>query len=630
MIDPTTTPTIILAPGTLARTIVHFGDTHPGDVVTIIRFDASQGYLVRSTNLEELWLPGHVLATATSAGGNSRKPWSFRFRKQSSSSNGANSPTTVSPMIGEERVVNGIGEQLLSCPEFRDRLQDVRAPSGSRVTLQVRTQVCTNLSTQITWRKTEPDPCVMRNSGRFILSQSLEDCSATLVINNTRQSDSGTYVCILSNDIGTAQCSATLTITDIPVLKQPTIQVLSSSSVLLEWEPSTTQQQYLIEFCKFGSGEWIRANHDNPVNSVSYTLEDLHPGESYSFRIISVESHQVSLPSYTLTLPVADNLRWQQEQFKRRYIELEEIDRGRFSVVRKAQDRGTGLEVALKQVFRRKQPHKVTQAEYTLLAGMQHRNMIHAMALFDNAPLPGIDTIVLEMVKGPLLFNYIAQGDEYTESEICGYAKQIISALAWLHGKDWAHLDLKPENIMIDSTSTPPTVKLIDFGDCVSHTTLPSLTNTSPSNSTPLVLPPPASLEFAAPEAVLGQPLGPHTDAWALGVIIYVLLSGVSPFLDDSVEETTANILQGDYCFPEEYFAGVGLEGRELIRGCLVVRGADRWTVEGCLESDWLRNECSRTSKIPSSRLRTFIQRRNPMNSPITPTIPTAPSIFAE
>lgn len=78
-------------------------------------------------------------------------------------------------------------------------------------------------------------------------------------------------------------------------------------------------------------------------------------------------------------------------------MELQEIDRGRFSVVRLAKDRGTGLEVALKQVSRRKQPHNITQAEYTLLASMQHLNIIRAMALFDNAPVPGVDTIVLEL-----------------------------------------------------------------------------------------------------------------------------------------------------------------------------------------------------------------------------------------
>lgn len=105
----------------------------------------------------------------------------------------------------------------------------------------------------------------------------------------------------------------------------------------------------------------------------------------------------VSLPTVAVSLPIADTLIWQQEQFNRRYIELEEIGRGRFSVVRLAKDRGTNVQVALKQISRRKQAHHITQAEYGLLAKMEHPNIIRSLALFDNAPLPGIDTVVLEL-----------------------------------------------------------------------------------------------------------------------------------------------------------------------------------------------------------------------------------------
>lgn len=117
----------------------------------------------------------------------------------------------------------------------------------------------------------------------------------------------------------------------------------------------------------------------------------------YSFRIVAAKHKLVGLPSIAVTLPLAENAKWQQEQFKRRYLETGEIGRGRFSIVRQAKDRGTGQEVALKQVSRRRQPHQTTQAEYSLLAGIQHKNIVHAMALFGNAPIPGVDTIVLEL-----------------------------------------------------------------------------------------------------------------------------------------------------------------------------------------------------------------------------------------
>lgn len=128
---------------------------------------------------------------------------------------------------------------------------------------------------------------------------------------------------------------------------------------------------------------------------------------------------------------------------------------------------------------------------------------------------------------------------------------------------------------MVDLSSPTPILKLVDFGDSV---------NTSKN-----VILPPACLEFASPELVLGQPVGKHTDYWATGVFLYVLLSGVSPFLDDSMEETTANILKCDYCFPDEYFEGVSSDAKELISKMLVLMPSQRLDMEHCLDFVWMK-----------------------------------------
>lgn len=371
-----------MAPGTQARIVCEWPELMLGDLVTITKYDPTQGYLVRTNvHLEEIWLPSHILSN------NNRKPWSFRFRKTNL--------VTAQHGCGRRSIDVTNYSDNITCPEFREKIKDISVQCGSKVMFLCKVKPCTK-NLQISWRKTGPDPCVMRNSGRFVLNQTQEG-TATLLINNVRISDSGTYLCSASNDIGSTQCSAVLIVSDsLQPLREPKIQVLSCSSVLLEWE-SESYTHFYVEYCKLGTGEWITSNVNSPINTFSYTIEQLIPGETYSFRIVASQNQLVSLPSVAVTLPVADNLRWQQEQFTRRYIELNEIGRGRFSVVKKAKDRGTGFEVALKQVFRRKQTHKITQAEYALLAGMQHTNIIHAMALFDNAPVPGLDTIVLEL-----------------------------------------------------------------------------------------------------------------------------------------------------------------------------------------------------------------------------------------
>lgn len=107
-----------------------------------------------------------------------------------------------------------------------------------------------------------------------------------------------------------------------------------------------------------------------------------------------------------------------------------------------------------------------------------------------------------------MLFTYLSKKEDYTESMASKFANQLLSALQWLHQRDKAHLDLKPENVLVDQDTG--IVKLIDLGEAVRGPVEEVV--------------PPADLEFAAPESVLGRPAGPYTDMWAAGVFIYVLL----------------------------------------------------------------------------------------------------------
>ena len=84
---------------------------------------------------------------------------------------------------------------------------------------------------------------------------------------------------------------------------------------------------------------------------------------------------------------------WQRD-FERKYIELEELGRGRFSVVRKCQEILSGTEVAVKFVNRRKQSREDTQREYEILANVDHPNVVRATGLFLTATS---DAIVLNL-----------------------------------------------------------------------------------------------------------------------------------------------------------------------------------------------------------------------------------------
>ena len=73
-----------------------------------------------------------------------------------------------------------------------------------------------------------------------------------------------------------------------------------------------------------------------------------------------------------------------------------------------------------------------------------------------------------------------------------------------------------------------------------------------------------------APELLKGEPVTVATDMWSLGVLLYTLLGGVSPFLVDSLDLTKDNICSGRYSFPGKHFKTVSESGRDIIAGLLV------------------------------------------------------------
>lgn len=195
-------------------------------------------------------------------------------------------------------------------------------------------------------------------------------------------------------------------------------------------------------------------------------------------------------------------------------------------------------------------------------------------------------------VDGLHLFQYICQYDTYSEAVIILYMKQLANALLWLHKRNISHLDIKPENIMINSGAASPSednrgnvpikgkglLKLIDFGS--SKNLVNRINNAAPS----------ANLEFSSPEMILGQSLSQYTDSWCFGVLLYVFLSGVSPFLDDSFEETSANIVKCDYSFPEEYFQNISIDAKNILTRLLVLQANGRLTMSDCQMNTWFIN----------------------------------------
>uniref|UniRef100_A0A3Q0R0B5 Protein kinase domain-containing protein n=1 Tax=Amphilophus citrinellus TaxID=61819 RepID=A0A3Q0R0B5_AMPCI len=240
--------------------------------------------------------------------------------------------------------------------------------------------------------------------------------------------------------------------------------------------------------------------------------------------------------------------------------------------------------IAAKHVNKKLLRREQVLQEIRLLQNLDHPNLVK---LLDTYETPNSYVLVLEMADQGRFLDYIVSWGNLTEEKVALYLRDILEALHYLHSWRIAHLDLKPENIVVEHASSQPVIKLTDFGDAVQL-------NPPSSYIHPLL----GSPEFSAPELVLGQPASLMSDLWSLGVVTYVVLSGASPFLDESLEETCLNICRLDFSFPEDYFQGVSPAARDFIRLLLQGEPERRPPAASCLEEPWLQPRAGVTETL--------------------------------
>lgn len=167
---------------------------------------------------------------------------------------------------------------------------------------------------------------------------------------------------------------------------------------------------------------------------------------------------------------------------------------------------------------------ELQKREIEVLKICQHPNIIRLLDVFEN---PEYIYIVLEYLSGGDLFIYLDKRDfRITEDRARQIAHMIASALYYMHSYGISHRDLKLENILMVENTEESELKIVDFG--LSKILGPNETSTDPFGT----------LSYVAPEVLLQQKYGNQVDLWSLGVIIFVLLSGMLPFDSDDNKET--------------------------------------------------------------------------------------------
>jgi serine/threonine protein kinase len=132
--------------------------------------------------------------------------------------------------------------------------------------------------------------------------------------------------------------------------------------------------------------------------------------------------------------------------------------------------------------------------------------------------------IVMELVDGPDLRSYLKQRGTLAPSEVCRIGSGVATGLAAVHAAGIVHRDIKPENVLMNDSDGRALPKLTDFG-------ISSLVDTERARSTMLVGTP----QYIAPEVSEGKDVTAASDLYALGIMLYELSCGVTPFAGGSV-----------------------------------------------------------------------------------------------
>jgi len=219
------------------------------------------------------------------------------------------------------------------------------------------------------------------------------------------------------------------------------------------------------------------------------------------------------------------------EVLAKRYRLLEPLGRGGMGRVFRARDELLGRDVAVKLIFddavNASELRRACAAEARVAARLTHPGIARVL---DSGLDGGRCFVVSELVDGRTLAAILREDGALPVGRALDLSIQLADALAAVHALEIVHCDVKPGNIIVD---TDGTARLVDFGIARSAVLTTSLTGEMIRGSA----------EYVAPEQVEGEPIDGRADIYALGVVLYEMIAGRTPFGGGSVASVVARRL---------------------------------------------------------------------------------------
>ena len=266
-----------------------------------------------------------------------------------------------------------------------------------------------------------------------------------------------------------------------------------------------------------------------------------------------------------------------------RYEILEVLGTGGMAVVYKARCHRLNRLVAIKilkdEYTQDEELRRRFQAESQAVAMLSHPNIV---SVYDVSSSGGADHIIMELIDGITLKQYMEKKGVLNWKETLHFAMQIAKALEHAHGRGIVHRDIKPHNIMVLKNGS---VKVADFG-------IAQVTNQS-STMTKEAL---GSVHYISPEQAKGGRVDNRSDIYSLGVVMYEMIAGRVPYDGDSPVSVAIQHINGGAQPPVVFNPSIPRGLEQIILKAMSLAPKDRYATAAAMlyDLDEFRKEPAR------------------------------------
>ncbi|KAM9787031.1 ribosomal protein S6 kinase alpha-1 isoform 2-T2 [Syngnathus typhle] len=269
------------------------------------------------------------------------------------------------------------------------------------------------------------------------------------------------------------------------------------------------------------------------------------------------------------------------------YVLKEDIGMGSFSVCKRCVHKATNTEYAVKMID--KTSTDPSEEIEILLRYGQHPNIITLKDVYDTGKQV---FLVTELMRGGELLDRILKQKSFSEREASAVLHTITKTVEYLHSQGVVHRDLKPSNILyVDESGNPESIRICDFG----------FAKQLRANNG-LLMTPCYTANFVAPEVLKRQGYDEGCDIWSLGVLLYTMLAGFTPFAngpEDTPNEILNRIGNGHFSLSGGNWDTVSDAAKDLVSKMLHVDPHQRLIAKQVLRHPWIIQR----EKLPNSQL---------------------------